>query len=60
VSGPWLKVAEAVEFVRQVKPRRAFALHDALLSDVGHQLVTGLLQRLSGCDYDRLAPGTTA
>jgi L-ascorbate metabolism protein UlaG (beta-lactamase superfamily) len=60
VSAPWLKVAEAVEFVRQVKPRRAFALHDGIMNDVGHQLVTGLMQRLSGCDYDRLTPGTSA
>jgi L-ascorbate metabolism protein UlaG (beta-lactamase superfamily) len=60
VSGPWLKVAEAVEFVRAVKPRRAFALHDGLLNDVGHELVTGLMSRLCGADYARLASGTQA
>jgi L-ascorbate metabolism protein UlaG (beta-lactamase superfamily) len=60
VAGPWLKIAEAVEFVRAIKPRRAFALHDALLSDVGHKVVTGNMQRLAGCDYDRLTPGANA
>ena len=60
VSAPWLKVAEAVEFVRAVKPRRAFALHDGILNDVGHQLVTGLMSRLSGADYARLDPGASA
>jgi L-ascorbate metabolism protein UlaG (beta-lactamase superfamily) len=60
VSGPWLKIAEAVEFVRAVKPRRAYALHDALLSDPGHGLVTNLMSKLSGADYARLEPGATA
>ena len=60
VSGPWLKLAEAVEFVRAIKPRRAFALHDALLSDVGNQVVTSGMSRLAGCDYARLTPGATA
>jgi L-ascorbate metabolism protein UlaG (beta-lactamase superfamily) len=60
VSGPWLKVAEAVDFVRAVRPRRAFGLHDALLNDIGNSVVTGALKRLSGCDYELLPPGTAA
>ena len=60
VSGPFLKVAEAIEFVRAVKPRRAFGLHDALLNDTGHALTTGLMSRLSGAEYARLQPGTAA
>jgi L-ascorbate metabolism protein UlaG (beta-lactamase superfamily) len=60
VAGPWLKLAEAVEFVRAIKPRRAFALHDGLLNDVGHQVVTGNMARLSGCEYARLDPGAAA
>jgi L-ascorbate metabolism protein UlaG (beta-lactamase superfamily) len=59
VSGPWLKLAEAIEFVRAIKPRRAYALHDGLLNDVGHDLATRLMSGLSGADYDRLIPGTT-
>src|ERR1700734_2586141 len=34
-SGPWLKVGEAVEFVRAVRPARTFPIHEALLSDIG-------------------------
>jgi L-ascorbate metabolism protein UlaG (beta-lactamase superfamily) len=60
VSGPFLKVAEAIEFVRAVKPRRAFALHDGLLNDAGHGLTTRLMSQLSGADYARLRPGTAA
>jgi len=60
VSGPWMKAAEAVEFVRQVQPRRAYALHDGLLNDAGHGLMTGLMQRLSGAPYARLQPVSDA
>lgn len=57
VSGPWLKVSESVEFVRTVAPHRAFALHDGLLNEAGHQVYDGNMARLSGCEYARLAPG---
>ena len=59
VSAPWLRVAQSVEFVRAVAPRRAFALHDAVLSDVGGTLTDGLMSKLARCDYARLAPGTS-
>jgi L-ascorbate metabolism protein UlaG (beta-lactamase superfamily) len=58
VSAPWLKLAESVEFVRAVAPRRAFALHDALLSDAGHKISAGVMSQLAGCEYARLEPGT--
>jgi L-ascorbate metabolism protein UlaG (beta-lactamase superfamily) len=57
VSAPWLRGADSVDFVRAVKPRRAYALHDALLNDNGLGLVDGLLTRLSGAEYQRLAAG---
>lgn len=59
VSAPWLKLAEAVAFVRAIAPRRAFALHDALLSDAGHSVTDSNMARLADCDYSRLEPGTT-
>lgn len=34
-SGPWLKLGEAIEFVRAVEPARTFPIHDANLSDIG-------------------------
>jgi L-ascorbate metabolism protein UlaG (beta-lactamase superfamily) len=58
VSAPWLKLSEAVAFVRAVAPRRAFALHDALLSDAGHTVTDANMSRLSRCEYARLASGT--
>lgn len=57
VSGPWLKISESVEFVRAVAPRRAYALHDALLSEAGYKVTDANMSRLSGTEYARLAPG---
>jgi L-ascorbate metabolism protein UlaG (beta-lactamase superfamily) len=59
VSAPWLKTAESIEFVRAVKPRRAYALHDALLNDAYAGLVNQLLTKLSGAEYRRLGAGDT-
>ena len=59
VSAPWLKLAEAIDFTRAVAPERAYALHDSLLVDVGQQMVTGHMTRLSGTRYARLEPGTS-
>lgn len=58
VSAPWLKLSEAVAFVRAVAPRRAFALHDSLLSDAGHTITDASMSKLSRCEYARLDPGT--
>jgi L-ascorbate metabolism protein UlaG (beta-lactamase superfamily) len=60
VSGPWLKIAEAVEFVRAVKPRKAFAIHDGLYNDVGLDLSVRLLNQLGGAEFAHLQPGTAA
>src|SRR5262245_9276878 len=60
ISGPWLKLSESIDFVRAVAPRRAFALHDCMLSDVGFSVYDGAMERLSGCDYARLGPGDVA
>ena len=59
VNAPWLKLSESVQFVRAVAPRRAYALHDHLLSPAGVAVYGANLARLAGCDYTRLDPGTT-
>jgi L-ascorbate metabolism protein UlaG (beta-lactamase superfamily) len=35
ISGPWLKLAEVVDYVRDIAPRRVVPIHDVLLSDIG-------------------------
>jgi L-ascorbate metabolism protein UlaG (beta-lactamase superfamily) len=59
IAAPWLKLSEAIDFVRTVRPRRAFALHDALLTEASSQIAAGHLERLSGTEFARLVPGTT-
>jgi L-ascorbate metabolism protein UlaG (beta-lactamase superfamily) len=59
VSGPWLKLADSVEFVRAIAPRRAYALHDGLLNHAGYQVTDANMSRLTNCGYARLEPGTT-
>jgi L-ascorbate metabolism protein UlaG (beta-lactamase superfamily) len=57
VSAPWLKIAEAVDFTRQVGPARAYALHDGLYTEFALGVVGNLMANLSGTDFTRLAPG---
>jgi len=57
VCAPWLKLAEALDFVRAVRPERAFPIHDAMLSEVGLANVDGWLERKGSTDYRRLAAG---
>jgi L-ascorbate metabolism protein UlaG (beta-lactamase superfamily) len=59
VSAPWLKAAESIDFIRAVKPRRAYALHDSLLNDPAAGLMNGLLNQLGGAEYTRLSPGSS-
>ena len=56
-SGPWLKLREAIEFVRAIKPARAFPIHDALLSDLGLANFDGWLDAKGETDYARIPLG---
>ncbi|WP_433298129.1 MBL fold metallo-hydrolase [Actinoplanes sp. CA-030573] len=59
LNAPWMKLMESIDFVRAVKPGRAYALHDALLNETGAKISDGHLARLSGTSYAHVAPGTT-
>lgn len=59
LNAPWMRLAESIDFVRAVKPRRAYAMHDALLNENGAKVSDGHLERLSGTAYAHVAPGTT-
>ena len=55
VGAPWLKLAEAVDFVRDIKPRFVFPTHDAVLSDIGKGLADRLVPQLvPSIEYKRL------
>ena len=62
VSAPWMKYSEAVEFLQNVKPVRAFPTHDAILSDVGKELADNMMAFAAekiGARYERLPFGET-
>jgi len=48
VSGPWLKLGEAIDFLRVVQPTKFyFSTHDALYSDIGMRVAEGWLTETS-------------
>ncbi len=42
VAGPWCKASEAIRYAQEVKPEKAFPVHDAVLSEAGIGLTHGL------------------
>jgi L-ascorbate metabolism protein UlaG (beta-lactamase superfamily) len=49
-SAPWLKIAEAIDYLRAVAPRTAVPIHQAVLSAPGQQLHYRLLENFSSQD----------
>ncbi|MEW2495431.1 MBL fold metallo-hydrolase [Streptomyces nodosus] len=56
-QGSWMKMAEAIDFVKAVKPQRAFAIHDAQINDRGLSSVNGWLTEETDSGYRYLMPG---
>ena len=54
IGGPWMKIAEAIDFVRAVRPTRAHPTHDAVLSGPGQSFSDSWLAQRGGTDYSRL------
>ncbi|MFH9650703.1 MBL fold metallo-hydrolase [Streptomyces anulatus] len=57
VMAPWSKISEVIDYVREVKPRRAIDVHDALLTDLARPIYDKQIGALGGADHGRLAPG---
>jgi len=60
VSAPWLKLGETMDFLTAVKPSVAFPTHNALLSEVGEQMVDKILggiAKQNGGTFSPLAVG---
>lgn len=56
-SAPWLKVSESLDFVRAVGPRRAYSIHDAVVSKLGEPIVDRWFQQKAETEYARIPPG---
>lgn len=56
VAAPWMKIAEAIDYVNQVRPSLAIPTHDAILSPDGQAIVDRVVSSnlATGIDYRRL------
>jgi L-ascorbate metabolism protein UlaG (beta-lactamase superfamily) len=59
IGGPWVKLAEAIDWVRAVRPARVAAIHDAHLSPAGVGLAKTLVDGLTGADLAVLDVGAS-
>ena len=60
VGAPWLKIGEAMDYVLDVAPSRAFPIHDMTLSVAGKELGNARLAwatEQGGGVFQVLAPG---
>lgn len=55
-AAPWMKVSEAMDFLRDVQPELAIPTHDAILSEQGKQIYDNMLGS-AGVRYQRLQTG---
>ncbi|MET7358426.1 MBL fold metallo-hydrolase [Streptomyces sp. NPDC005562] len=60
VMAPWSKISEVIEYVREVKPQRAYDIHDALLTDLARPIYDHQIGSLGGAEHVRLTPGESA
>lgn len=59
VAAPWMKISEALEFVRTTKPQQVIPTHDEILSEAGKAVVDRLVGNLCAelnIPYTRLLP----
>ncbi|GGT03261.1 MBL fold metallo-hydrolase [Streptomyces sp. NPDC054847] len=59
VHAPWNKISEVIDYVRDVAPRRAVDVHDALLTDLARPIYDRQIGELGGAGHERLAAGQT-
>lgn len=60
-GAPWLKMSETMDFLTAIKPKFAFPTHDAVLSQIGKNLVDNRMSDIAkhdGGEYKRI-DGTT-
>jgi hypothetical protein len=57
IGAPWMKIAEAIDYVRTVAPQRAHPTHDAVLSAAGQAVSDNWIAQRGGTDYSRLDLG---
>lgn len=59
-NAPWLKLLETIDYLRTIRPARAYSTHDGLINDIGLMLVDNFLKQESDkqhADMRRLKVG---
>jgi L-ascorbate metabolism protein UlaG (beta-lactamase superfamily) len=46
-SAPWLKIGDVMDYIREIKPATCFPTHNALLSQVGHDLNNSRVKQIT-------------
>lgn len=62
VAGPWMKISEAIDFAKLVKPRTAFGVHDGMIVPGFGGFVAMMFQNLlkpDNIEYVTIASGET-
>jgi len=62
VAGPWMKIGEAIDFAKAMKPRVAFGVHDGMIVPGFGGFVATMLQNFlkpDGVEFVALASGET-
>lgn len=60
VAGPWMRIADAVEFAKVIKPRVAFGVHDGMMQQFFRGYPEKVMQRfVPDMEYVTLADGET-
>jgi L-ascorbate metabolism protein UlaG (beta-lactamase superfamily) len=58
VAGPWMKISDAIDFAKAVKPRVAFGVHDAMIMPFFRGFVGNVLKMfVPDTEYVALADG---
>jgi L-ascorbate metabolism protein UlaG (beta-lactamase superfamily) len=55
-AAPWLKIAEAIDYMRSVAPRAVFPIHQGMLVPRAQELVLGLIERTAPDRTELLRP----
>lgn len=61
-GAPWLKISEVIDYVAAVGPKRAFGVHEMLLSAAGKELSSNFVRAVverGGGEFLDLQPGDT-
>lgn len=59
VGGPWLRLADAVDYVRAAQPELVVPIHGGMFTPAGLSTPVGLVERLGGAPVRRLGVGDT-